>query len=130
MKTQLAALVGGHVPGEWGRPRRLMLAGALLLAVVGFIIATRPAPTTTTMPRHPAPGTTVFTIANNQEVLRFVHSTGSVNVRSGPDSQVSVTENRNGMTDAIKTSYRQQGEVITITVSVENGLMHTTCEQF
>jgi hypothetical protein len=129
MKTHLAALVRAYVPREWRRPRRLMLAGALLLAVAGFIIATRPA-ATTTMPSHPAPGTTVFPIANNQVVLRFVHSTGSVNVSSGPDGQVSVTENRNGTTDAIKTSYRQQGDAITVTVSVENGLMEPTWVDF
>jgi DUF4097 and DUF4098 domain-containing protein YvlB len=106
-----------------------MLAGALLLAVAGFIIATRP-PAATVLPRHPAPGTTVFPIANNQVVLRFVHSTGSVNVSSGPGGQVSVTENRSGITNAINTRYRQRGDVITVTVSVENGLMEATWVDF
>src|SRR5271168_3505401 len=102
-----AALVAAQVSREWRRPLRprrplLLLAGALLLAVAGFILATRPA--APVLPRHPAPGTTVFPIANNQVVLRFVHSTGSVNVSSGPGGQVSVTENRNGFTNAITTS--------------------------
>jgi hypothetical protein len=105
-----------------------MLVAALLLAVAGFIIATRPAGTV--LQRHPAPGTTVFPIANNQVVLRFVHSTGSVNVSSGPGGQVSVTENRNGITNAINTSYRQRGDVITVTVAVQNGLMDATWVDF
>src|SRR5260370_37375994 len=50
----LAAFVEAHVPPAWRRPRRLMLVGALLVAVA-LIIATWPA----TTPRHPAPGTTV-----------------------------------------------------------------------
>ncbi|HEY6787907.1 MAG TPA: hypothetical protein VI365_11405 [Trebonia sp.] len=127
-----ATAAAAHVPraGEWWRPRRLLAAAALLLAVAGFIIiATRPGPTVL-LPRHPAPGTTVFPIANNQVVLRFVHSTGSVNVNSGPDGQVTVTENRNGITNAINTSYRQRGDVITVTVSVENGLMDPTWVDF
>jgi hypothetical protein len=125
----LAALVEAHVPPQWRSPRRLLLAGALLLAAITFIIATRP-PATPPLPRHPAPGTTVFPINNNQVVLRFVHSTGSVTVGSGPDGQVSITENRNGITDAINTSYRQRGDVITVTVSVENGLYEATWVDF
>ena len=125
----LAALVRAHVPREWRQPRRLLLAVALLLVAVAFFIATRPAPAPL-LPRHPAPGTTVFPITNNQVVLRFVHSTGSVTVGSGPDGQVSITENRNGITDAINTSYRQQGDVITVTVSVENGLLEATWVDF
>jgi hypothetical protein len=125
--SSLAVLVKAHVPAEWPSPRRLMLVGALLLAAIALIIATRP--TAPTMPTHPAPGTTVFQVGN-RVVLRFVHSTGSVNVRSGPDGQVSITENRNGITDAIHTGYRQQGDVITVTVSVENGLMLATWVDF
>ncbi len=113
---------------EWRHPRWLMLAGIAALAVVALIIATRPA--APTLRRHPAPGTTVFQLAGHQVVLRFVHSTGSVNVRSGPAGQVSVTENRNGITDAINTRYRQQGDVITVTVSVENGLYEATWVDF
>jgi hypothetical protein len=120
------AALAAHVPPQWRRPRRLMLAGAVLLAVVLLIITTRPAP----VPRHPAPGTTVFPLGGNQVVLRFVHSTGSVNLTSGPGGQVSVTENRNGITDAINTSYRQQGDVITVTVSVQNGLYDATWVDF
>jgi len=106
-----------------------MLAGALLLVAVGLVfIATRPpAPP---LPTHPAPGTTVFPMAGNQVVLRFVHSTGAVSVRSGPASQVTVTENRSGITSAINTSYRQRGNVITVTVSVENGLTEATWVDF
>jgi len=121
--SSLAAWVRAHVPAAWRRPRRLMLVGAVLI-VIALIITTRP-----TISRHPAPGTTVFPIGN-RVVLRFVHSTGSVHVRAGPDGQVSITEHRSGMTDAIHTSYRQQGDVITATVSVENGLPEATWVDF
>jgi hypothetical protein len=123
-----AAPVAARVPQRFRSPRRLMLAGALLLAVAGFILATRPA--APLRPTHPAPGVTVFPITNNQVVLRFVHSTGSVNVSSGPAGQVSIKENRSGITSAINTSYQQRGDVITVTVSVENGLMEATWVDF
>ena len=121
----LAALVQARVPPAWRRPRRLMLASAVLLAAIALIITTWPAAT----PRHAAPGTTVFQI-DHQVELRFVHSAGSVHVRAGPDGQVSITEHRNGITDAIHTSYRQQGNVITVTVSIEAGLMLATWVDF
>jgi hypothetical protein len=122
-----AAWVEAHVPPAWRRPRRLVLVGALLLAVIAFIIATRPP--SATLPRHPAPGTTVFQVGQ-RVALRFVHSTGSVHVSAGPDGQVSITENRNGITDAIHTSYRQQGDVVTVTVSIDNGLPLATWVDF
>jgi hypothetical protein len=122
--SSLAALVEAHVPPAWRRRRRLMIAGAVLLAAIALIIATWP-----TMPRHPAPGTRVFAI-DHRVVLRLVHSTGSVRVRAGPDGQVSVTEHRSGITDAIHTRYRQQGDVITVTVSVESGLPTATWVDF
>jgi hypothetical protein len=121
----LGTWVQAHVPPAWRRPRRLALVGILLLAAIALIIVTRPPAT----PRHPAPGTTVFQI-DNGVVLRFVHSAGSVHVSAGPDGQVSITEHRNGMTDAIHTSYRQQGDVITVTVSIENGLPLATWVDF
>lgn len=120
----LAASVKERIPPAWRRPRRLILVGALVAAVIVLIVATRP-----TTPRHPAPGTTVFPIGS-QVVLRFVHSTGSVHLRAGPGGQVSVTEHRNGFTDAIHTKYQQQGNVITVTVSVENGLPTATWVDF
>jgi hypothetical protein len=123
----LAALVEAHVPPAWRRPRRLMLVGALLLAAIALIIVTRPAATTT--PRHPAPGTTVFQI-DHRVVLRFVHSAGRVHVSAGPDGQVSITENRSGITDAIHTTYRQQGDVITVIVSIDGGLPEATWVDF
>jgi hypothetical protein len=128
VNARLAAPVKAYARRQWRRPRRLIFAGALLLAAVGVIIATRPS--ATTLATHPAPGTTVFPIANNQVVLRFVHSTGSVNVSSGPAGQVSIKENRNGFTNAINTSYRKQGDVITVTVSVQDGLMEATWVDF
>lgn len=123
--ARLAALAA-HVPPKWRRPRRLLLVAAALLVVVALIISNKPAP----LPRHPAPGTTVFPLGGNQVVLRFVHSTGSVNLSSGPGGQVSITENRNGITDAINTSYRQQGDVITVGVSVQSGLYDATWVDF
>ena len=120
-----AAWVEARVPPAWRRPRRLMLVGGLLVAAIAFIIATWP----TATPRHPAPGTTVFQI-DHQVVLRFVHSAGSVHVTAGPDGQVSITEHRNGITDAIHTRYRQQGDAITVTVSIDPGLMLATWVDF
>jgi hypothetical protein len=121
--SSLAALVEVHIPPAWRRPRRLMVLGALL-AVIALIIATWP-----TTPRHPAPGTKVFQIGQ-RVVLRFVHSTGSVHVRAGPDGQVSITEHRSGLTDAIRTRYRQQGDVITVAVSIGAGLPLATWVDF
>jgi hypothetical protein len=123
--SSLAALVEAHVPPAWRRPRRLMLVGALLVAGIALIIATRPAAT----PRHPAPGTTVFQI-DHRVVLRFVHSAGRVHVSAGPDGQVSITQHRSGITDAIHTSYRQQRDVITVTVSIDPGLPLATWVDF
>jgi len=120
----VAALVQARVPPQWRRPRRLMLIGALVLVVIWLIIATRP-----TTSRHPAPGTTVFPVGNQVE-LRFVHSTGSVHLKPGTGGQVSITEHRNGFTDAIRTRYRQQGDMITVTVSIENGLPTATWVDF
>jgi hypothetical protein len=121
--NSVAAWVEAHVPEAWRRPRRLLLAAGLLVIVILFIISNR-----STTPPQP-PGTRVFQISN-QVVLRFVHSTGSVHVRAGPSGQVSIKENRNGVTYAIHTSYRQQGNVITITVSIEKGLPTATWVDF
>lgn len=121
----LAALVA-HIPPAWRRPRRLIFAGAVLL-IIALIVVTRPAPTTA--PRHPA-GTRVFQISGSRVVLRFAHSTGSVHVSAGPDGQVSIKENRNGLSQAIHTSYRQSGDAVTVTVSIENGLPMATWVDF
>jgi hypothetical protein len=123
--SPLAALAA-HIPPAWRRPRRLVLVGIFLLAIA-LIVVTRPAPTTA--PRHPA-GTRVFQISGNRVVLRFVHSTGSVHVSAGPDGQVSIKENRNGLSQAIDTRYRQTGNVITVTVSIQNGLPLATWVDF
>lgn len=120
----LGSWVRSHVPPGWLRPWRLVLVGALLLVSIVLIITTRH-----TLPRHPAPGTTVFQIGNQVD-LRFIHSAGSVHMRAGPDGQVSIKENRNGFTDAIHTRYRQQGDVITVTVSIEKGLPTATWVDF
>lgn len=120
----LAAWVQAHVPPQWRRPRRLILVAAVLLAVIAVYLATRP-----TLQRHPAPGTTVFPVGQ-RVVLRFVHSTGSVQLKDGPDGQVSITEHRSGFTGAIHTRYQQQGDVITVAVSVENGLPEATWVDF
>jgi Putative adhesin len=120
------ATLAAHIPPAWRRPGRLILAGAVLLAIA-LIVATRPAPTTA--PRYPA-GTRVFQISGNRVVLRFVHSAGSVHVSAGPDGQVSIKENRNGLIQAIHTSYRRSGNVVTVTVSIENGLPTATWVDF
>jgi hypothetical protein len=121
----LAALAA-RIPRSWRRPGRLIFAGAVLLVIV-LIVVTRPAPTAG--PRQPA-GTRVFRISGNRVVLRFVHSTGSVHVSAGPAGQVSIKENRNGLTQAINTRYRQQGNAVTVTVSIENGLPMATWVDF
>jgi hypothetical protein len=123
--SSLAALVA-HIPPAWRRPRRLLLVAAVLL-VIALIVVTKPAPTTA--PRQPA-GTRVFQISGNRVVLRFAHSTGSVHVSAGPAGQVSIKENRNGLTQAINTRYRQQGNAITVTVAIENGLPMATWVDF
>jgi hypothetical protein len=122
--SSAASWAEAHVPPAWRRPRRLLLVAALLVVIVA-IITTRP----TAPPSHPAPGTTVFP-AGSQVILRFVHSTGSVHLSPGPAGQVSITEHRNGITSAIHTSYHQQGNVITVDVSVENGLFQATWVDF
>jgi hypothetical protein len=122
--SSLAARLEGRIPPEWRRPRRWILIGAVVLAIV-LIIVTR----ATTIQRHPAPGTTVFP-AGNRVVLRFVHSNGSVHLAPGPGGQVSIKENRSGVTDAIQTRYRKHGDAITVTVSVENGLTIPTWVDF
>ena len=122
--SSLAALGEVRIPPSWRRPRRLILIGAVLLAVV-IIFVTRSA----TFNSHPAPGTTVFHVGN-RVVLRFVHSTGNVHISPGPAGQVSIKENRSGMTNAIRTRYRQQGDAITVAVSVENGLPLATWVDF
>jgi hypothetical protein len=121
----LAALAA-HIPRSWRRPGRLIFAGAVLL-IIALIVVTRPAPTTA--PHHPA-GARVFHISGNRVVLRFVHSTGSVHVSAGPAGQVSIKENRNGLIQAINTRYRQSGDAVTVTVSVENGLPTATWVDF
>jgi hypothetical protein len=121
---RVTSWIKAHIPPAWRRPRRLLLLAALL-AVIVAIIVTRPA----AGPSHPAPGTTVFPVGN-QVVLRFVHSAGSVRVSAGPAGQVRITEHRNGITSAIHTSYRQRGNVVTVTVSIENGLYTATWVDF
>jgi hypothetical protein len=123
----LAAWVEAHVPPAWRRKRRLMLVGALLLATIVLIVVTRPV--STTMPSHPAPGTTVFQI-DHRVVLRFIHSAGRVHVSTGPDGQVSITENRSGITDSIHTNYHQQGDAITVGVAIDDGLPLDTWVDF
>lgn len=123
--TSLAATVEAHVPPAWRRPRRLALVGGLAAVLIVLVIANLPGSTA----RHPAPGTTVFPIGN-QVALRFIHSTGSVHVVAGSDGQVSITEHRNGITSAIHTNYKQEGNVITVNVSVENGLYTATWVDF
>jgi Putative adhesin len=118
-----AARAKSGIPPAWRRPRRLILTGAAL-AVIALIFATRSTPA-----RPPPPGTTVFQVGN-QVALRFVHSTGSVHLIPGPGGQVSITEHRSGMTEAIHTAYRQQGNVITVNVNVETGLPYATWVDF
>jgi hypothetical protein len=122
--SSVASWVEAHVPPAWRRPRRLIVVGAVM-AVIVLIIVTRP----TTSSRPPPPGTKVFQIGN-QVALRFLHSTGSVHLSPGPAGQVSITEHRNGLTDAINTGYRQDGNVITVNVSVQNGLPYATWVDF
>jgi Putative adhesin len=122
--SSLAAKLEARVPPEWRRPRRWLLIGGVVLVVV-LIIVTR----ATTIQRHPAAGTTVYPVGN-RVVLRFVRSNGSVHVAPGPDGQVSIKENRSGVTGAIQTRYRKQGDTITVTVSVETGLTIPTWVDF
>lgn len=122
--SSLAAWVEARIPPAWRTPRQLIIMGVLVLVIV-LIIVTR----ATAFQSHPAPGTTAFQVGS-RVALRFVHSTGSVHLRPGPDGQVTIKENRSGITDAIQTSYQQQGDAITVNVSVESGLMLATWVDF
>jgi hypothetical protein len=126
MSSSPLPALAARIPRAWRRPGRLIFAAAVLLIIV-LIVVTRPGPTTA--PRHPA-GARVFHISGNQVVLRFAHSTGSVHVSPGPAGQVSIKENRNGLIQAINTKYRQSGNAVTVTVSVENGLPTATWVDF
>jgi len=121
--SSVAARAKSRIPPAWRRPRRLILAGTVL-AIIAIIVATR-----STSRQPPPAGTRVFPIGN-QVALRFLHSTGSVHLVPGPGGQVSITEHRSGMTEAIHTAYHQQGNAITVTVSVENGLPLATWVDF
>jgi len=122
--SSLAAWVEARIPPAWRSPRQLILMAVLLLAIV-LIIVTR----ASGFQSHPAPGTTAFQVGD-RVVLRFVHSTGSVHLRPGPDGEVTIKENRSGIADAIQTSYQQQGDAITVNVSVQSGLMLATWVDF
>jgi hypothetical protein len=121
--SRLADWLDSRIPAAWRRPRRLILVGAAL-AIIAIIFGTRSAPV-----RPPPAGTRVFQIGS-RVALRFVHSAGSVHLVPGAGGQVSITEHRSGMTEAIHTAYRQQGNVITVNVSVENGLPLATWVDF
>src|SRR5215472_10336416 len=122
--SSLAARVEARIPPAWRSRRQLIIMGVLLLVIV-LIIVTR----ATAFQPHPAPGTTAFQVGD-RVVLRFVHSAGSVHVRPGRDGEVTIKENRSGIADAIQTSYQQQGDAITVNVSIESGLMLATWVDF
>jgi hypothetical protein len=80
-------------------------------------------------PRQTAPGVWSFAVAS-QPTLVFRHSIGNVHIVSGAAGQVTITEDRNGYTDAIQIHYAQQGDAITITSDIESDLAYGTWVDF
>ncbi len=104
--------------------RRWILVGVILGILVLFF-ATRQTPA----PQRPEPGTTIFHI-DSHPALIFAHSNGRVHLSAGPDGQVSIKENRSGITDAIHTHYAQRGNSIAVTVNIDDGLPLDTWVDF
>lgn len=122
---ELGREMAERLPPQWRTRRRWMMVGLILFGVLALYYVTRPA----TSPQPLPPGTKVFQVSN-RPVLVFAHSAGRVHISRGQDGQVRITENRNGVTDAIETKYAQQGDTITVTVSVQDGLYLDTWVDF
>ncbi len=128
--ARLSAVVSQMVvrlPPEWRTRRRWIAVGAVLLGVLAIYFVTRPAPAPA--PQQVPADTKVFQISNTP-VLTFAHSSGRVHITSGPDGQVSIKENRNGITSAIQTQYTRTGDKITVAVSIPDGLYLDTWVDF
>ena len=115
-----------QLPPAWRSRRRLTLVAAVVLGVLFLVYLLRPTPAP---PPQVPPGTHVFQVSD-RPVLVFAHSAGSVHISAGPDGQVSIAENRNGITDAIQTNYAQKGNTITVTVTIPDGLYLDTWVDF
>ena len=99
----------------------------LLLALLALVVrATSMRPAT---PQQTAPDTKTFFVGN-RPTLVFAHTIGSVHVTSGPDGQVSIRENKNGITSAIAIQYAQRGDTIVVTADVQSGLYLDTWVDF
>lgn len=113
-------------PGTW-RNWRWLLVGVLLAGLLAAFLALRPAPPAT--PRRLSADTMSFPIGG-QPTLIFTHSIGNVHITRGTDNQVLIKEKRNGFTDAIQVHYQQNGDSITTTADIQNGLMEDTWVDF
>jgi hypothetical protein len=83
----------------------------------------------TSTSQQTAPNTKTFFVGN-RPTLVFAHAIGSVHVTSGPDGQVSIRENRNGITSAIAIRYTQRGDTVVVTVDIQSGLYLDTWVDF
>jgi hypothetical protein len=118
-----------RLPPRWRKPWLWAVAGALLVLCIALFFGTRSPSAPPTGPRQTAPGTLSFSVGS-RPALVFAHSIGNVHIRSGPDGQVSITENRNGFTDAIHIRYQQNGDTIHVTSDIESDLASDTWVDF
>jgi hypothetical protein len=116
-----------RLPPRWRKPRPWILAATVLviLLAIYFGLAPRGNPTV----QQTAPDTKTFSISN-RPTLVFVHAIARVQVAAGPDGQVSMKENKNGITSAIAIHYAQHGDTILVTVDIESGLYLDTWVDF
>lgn len=116
-----------RVPPRW-RLWLVALASVLILVLCVLLFERRSA-TAPSGPQQTSPGVWSFAVAS-QPTLVFRHSIGNVQIVGGPAGQVSITENRNGYTDAIQIHYAQQGDRITVTSDIESDLADGTWVDF
>ncbi len=117
----------GRVPPRWRR-WLVILASVLILSLCVLLFELRPAAAPPT-PQQTMPGVWSFSV-NSRPTLVFRHFIGNVHIVGGAAGQVTITENRNGYTDAIQIHYLQQGDAITVTSDIESDLASDTWVDF
>ncbi|GEM_PF-2508715 len=116
-----------RVPTRW-RIWLVALASVLILSLCVLFFERKPA-VAPPAPRQTAPGVWRFAVGS-RPTLVFRHSIGNVHIVSGAAGQVTITEDRNGYTDAIQIHYAQQGDAITVTSDIESDLADGTWVDF
>jgi hypothetical protein len=113
---------------SFGRSRwRWITAGGLGLLLLVLLFARQSSPPTVA---HRISADTMSFPVTNQPKLIFTHAIGNVHIIRGDDGQVLIKELRNGFTDAIQIRYRQNGDTITTTSDIEDGLTSDTWVDF